>query len=185
MGNALQLSGYQAVVLCEDVAHYRLAAEFLKNGALPVGKIYQSVAPSGQGSGKSWVLQRIAAEIKALRRRTARTVLLIIVDADEQATDDAYREIRKRIEESPNPVRHPVVAVVPTRNIESWIHYLVTGLIDETTSFKRHYLKNVSNGEMAARLLDRVCQAEHSATPLPPSLRMAREAWVQAFSTTS
>ncbi|MBF0184603.1 MAG: hypothetical protein HQM06_09480 [Magnetococcales bacterium] len=178
MCNAWDLSAYQATILCEDQTQYRLAREFLKLGKVSERKIYDRIAPPGSGSGKAWVLKHVAQEVTELRRRASRTLLLIVIDADEQETEAACREIRCRYEALQLPEHNPVIAIVPKRNVESWLHFLLRGEIDEERSFKRLYMKQLSYRDQAAKLVQVVRSVAQD--DLPPSLAMARQAWLQS-----
>ncbi len=91
----------QIIVLCEDKTHDVFVRRFLRTGwKLKPRNIRVPQYPNGDGSGKKFVQDNVAKEVKAHRSRQASTVLIIVVDADEekvkQLADDFAKTCRNR-----------------------------------------------------------------------------------------
>jgi len=95
--------------------------------------------PSGQGSGKAFVLSQFPLELRELRRGLRSSAILAMVDADQQTTAEVLAALKESVAESgqgPVATSEPVAQLVPRRNVETWIWYLQGHLVTETDDYK-------------------------------------------------
>jgi hypothetical protein len=97
-------------------------------------------SPSGRGSAEQWIRDRFAREVEAIRRRSAGTKLIVLVDADNHTVqqrksqlDLALRETGVRIEKD----NRRIVCLIPKRNMETWILCLNYEQVNEDADYKR------------------------------------------------
>lgn len=114
------------ILLCEDDEHARLLRAFLRICG-HVANIRSRVASREKHGGNvGWVLDHYAEELRACRQRNARakTLLVVMVDADDSAVDERHRELAKRAEAAglgKLQKDEPVVVLVAKRHVETWI----------------------------------------------------------------
>lgn len=133
----------QVIVLCEDKAHEMFVTRFLKTGwRVKPRDIRVRSYPSGRGSGKKFVMDTVAQEVEALRRRAASTILLVIQDADEDSVDQAKSKLDARLE-TRRQSDEPIAYIIPKWHIQTWIAYLHGEDVDETdkTTYESRYRK--------------------------------------------
>lgn len=84
------------------------------------------IAPSGEGSASAFVLKRYAHEVRVTTRKrpAQRVVIIVMVDGDnvglqrrKEQLDAALREAA----EEPRQRDEPVVILVPTWSVETWL----------------------------------------------------------------
>lgn len=161
----------QIVVLCEDRAHEVFAKRFLKKGwGVKPRAIRVRDYPSGKGSGKKHVEDSVAQEAKALRARSASTILLVIQDADELSVDQAKSNLEEKLL-PPREDNEPIACIIPKWHIQTWIAYLDGEKVNESEKeiYKRGYHKTSETKE-AHRLVDKlaVCCRKKRALESPP-----------------
>ena len=84
------------------------------------------------GGNVGWVLKQFPRELEACRRRHAafaKTVLTVVVDADEKA-------VAERRAELPTNPGDPIVVLIPKRHIETWIRSGLGAQVNEIDSYK-------------------------------------------------
>jgi len=131
------------IVLCEDRAHEMFVTRFLKKGWGVNPRAIRVVPyPSGRGSGKKFVEQKLFEEAKAFRCRHASTILLVIQDADEFSVEQVKANLDERLP-SPREKNEQIVYIIPRWHIETWIAYLDGMDVDETekVTYKSTYGK--------------------------------------------
>lgn len=134
----------QTIVLCEDEAHQRLTKAYLRRCGLPAEPpmVKWLVASwETQGGNDAWVLSRFPRELQACRQRNkkARTLLIVLIDADNNSVDDRRRQLVERaqsdgLEDWGN--NEPVVLLIPKRHIETWIRALLGETVTEEDDCK-------------------------------------------------
>jgi hypothetical protein len=152
--------GMRVTVLCEDRAHDGFVRGLLP-GAQP-HEINALAYPRGFGSGKAFVDSRIAAEFKALSRRSShqRVCLLVVTDADNETTRERREQLLKRIGLARPPEEH-VLFLIPKWEIETWflvlrderVGTLANAPWTESESYKRK-ADGISPKEAAAVFLE-------------------------------
>lgn len=122
----------QIILLCEDKAHKVFIERFLKRGWDVHHRAIRPIPyPQGKGSGKKHVLDSVAEQVNICRTRSASTILIVAVDADEKSVDQM--EVSLGITRS---TTEPIVYVIPKWHIETWLAYLDDGSADETEQRK-------------------------------------------------
>lgn len=167
------------VVLCEDKAHGVFTTRFLKKGwGVNNHIIHVELSPKGKGSGKKFVIDNIAKEVKALRRRAPSTILIVVQDVDENLITQAKASLDKQLEQ-PRHSDEQIVYVTPKWHIETWLAYLDGKSVDENDKeiYKSKY-RGISGSKEAHPLIDRLAEKCKLNLPLdspPPSLAASCE----------
>lgn len=125
-------------VLAEGKRDQRFIRKFLQG--IGVGPREMTFAPisDGRGSGKQSVLQSFADEVRAYRRRNSHTAtsLVVMMDADNQSVDRCLSDLDRKLVESGQErvdrCSDRIARLIPRRNIETWILYLVSGALART-----------------------------------------------------
>ena len=66
-------------------------------------------------------------------------VLVVVADADNLTVAERIAVLDAKLVEASQPTRRsdePIFFVIPRRNIETWIYYLVGDAVDEETDYK-------------------------------------------------
>jgi hypothetical protein len=108
----------------------------------------------------------------AARKRAA---LLVHIDADTGSTERRHKRLAETLEQSSQAARgaqESIAILVPRRNIETWIHFLLHGApVDETVEYPK-FPKRESEAWPAAEKFDEASRGE-SLAGAPPSLVLA------------
>lgn len=169
----------QFIILCEDKLQEVTISRFLKKGWNINKSLIRSVSyPKGKGSGEKHVKDRYANELRALRARSGRTVLIVIIDADDGSVEKHNNELDISAVNGnikPRSDREPVVHIIPKWHIETWLAWLNGAEIDENTSYKPQYEYKNRESETHVfidRLADYCKQNKQLENP-PDSLKKA------------
>lgn len=172
------------IILHEDKLHLVFVQYFLKKLGVHYRLIRAIPCPKGKGSGEQHVRTRYPEELKAYRSRAvrARTVLIVVIDADSDSLEDHNRELDNSARGNgvePRTPQENVVHLIPKRNIETWLAYLADpdsgGIDEEKSDYKQNYGFHRRESESHA-LIDRLfdaCQNREDLQNFPPSLRSA------------
>ena len=170
----------QTILLCEDEVHKRLVTAYMKQCGLPTKRPYliPKVA-SDVGGNDVWVIREFARELEACRKRHAKTLLIVVLDADKHTV----AERRSHLDGQLNPTQKiapadPLALLIPRRQIETWIRALLGESVTEEQNCKAwkwpaeaHYRRAAETAYQWAR---------PNATPGPTcvdSLRQALPEW--------
>jgi len=107
---------------------------------MKAGNMRVKLSPLGNGSGEKYVRDSFTKELKYYRSRKAKAVFITMIDGDTLGVDGRIHQLRKECEKENIPFRNKEEAVsiaVPTRNIETWIHYLNGNDIDEQKRYSK------------------------------------------------
>jgi hypothetical protein len=124
----------QIVILCEDRQHEVFIRHYLKKRHnVTERQIRVIICPEGRGAGEQYVRCEYPIQVKILRqKRHLSKALVTMIDADTQTVPERLNQL------NPPPIEtEKIVRLVPKRNIETWIHYLLDEteqLINETNS---------------------------------------------------
>lgn len=179
MGKASQI-----IVLCEDKAHDVFVRRFLRTGwRIKQRMIRVPPYPNGLGSGKQFVRDNVAKEVKAYRSRQASTVLIIVIDADEKEVaniqDSFDKEIEDHTKKKGRGEKEQIAYVIPKWHIQTWLAYLDGQDVDETdkTKYKNAFgAKSRRDTKKVHQLVDDLAEKCKNRTELqspPESLVMA------------
>lgn len=121
------------MLLCEDSLHEVFVRRFLKRRGLDTRQLRVRKSPGG--SAEQFVRKEYPIELRALRRRHAKTVLIVVIDGDSDGVQMRRASLadacRAADVENRTAAEH-VVVIVPTWNIETWLAYLAGESVDET-----------------------------------------------------
>lgn len=158
------------VLLCEDVQQEAFVRRFLKAQKVEVGDL--RVEKCSAGSAEQFVRQRYPEELAALRRRHARSLLIVVLDGDalgvrQRKEDLAAACLAAGIED--RPLDGSVTVLVPTWNVESWLAYLGGERVDES---RGDYPRLARPGDCQQQVvaLAAMCAERHLRPPAPASL---------------
>lgn len=126
----------EIILLCEDSPQERLAREYLKKcGA----KDLEHVIRPRVGGGFTRVLDQFPQELRACRTRHAKTLLIVIIDADQLSVEKRRKQLLERAKaaglDDPGS-NEPVSILVPKRNIETWLKALLGSVVNEEDDYK-------------------------------------------------
>lgn len=124
------------------------------------------VPPSGAsgGAGEQWVRERYEAAVSEYRRRSAKTALIVVIDAD---TDEVSRRVRQLSEALGRPPRRDdeaIVHLIPRRNIETWILHLSGKEVDEEADYHHEDVDDLIPAA-AAKFLEWAAQSPAHCLP--------------------
>ncbi|MDP2276331.1 MAG: hypothetical protein Q8K32_36665 [Archangium sp.] len=113
-------------LLGEDPGHERLALELARSIGLNKRPVNVTIAPSGEGAASAFVLKRYAREVRATTRRRPgeRVAILVMIDGDNLGLSRRKQQLDEALREAGEPTRaadEPVVILVPTWSIETWL----------------------------------------------------------------
>lgn len=125
----------EIVLLCEDDRQEQVVRRYLDRCGLrtlePTLRV-RNASREVHGGNIGWVLREFPMEMEACRKRHAvhaKTLLIVVVDADEKATVDRRAQLA-------TSVGDPVVALIPKRHIETWIRAALGAPVNEIDSYK-------------------------------------------------
>ena len=165
----------ELIVLCEDAQHERFIRRFLRAMDFNPRQFRIRPYPAGARSGEQSVREKYPAEARALRQRAnhSSASLVTITDADALTVEQRAQQLDDALHAAGHERRgrdERIALVIPRRNLESWIHFGVQGVVDETTDFKTLYRSDGRahrHATDAALTIHRTAPEEGTA---PPSL---------------
>ena len=170
----------RVIILVEDKQQRRFVGRLLQELGYPVNKLEFLPIPAGEGSGEQYVRERYPIEVKELRPRAKRmdVALLVAIDGDGRTVEDRQKQLADQLataELVPRAAAEKIVHLIPLRNIETLIEYLLdtTKGVDEEKKYPK--LKGREREcQKAVEEMDRLCKS-NSALPAncPASLAMA------------
>ncbi len=166
-------AGVNAVILCEDVQSQVFIYRALLHRGYNKRQIRLLPVPDGQGAGEQHVVLSYAEQVRVHRSRAARmkAALLVHIDADTLPVAARHARLATALVEAelaPRGDREAIAILVPKRNIETWIHFLLSGqLVDESTAYSK--FAEESEAWPAAEAFDQASKTEAPADA-PPSL---------------
>jgi hypothetical protein len=130
------------IVLAEDDCHQRFIRQFLYRMKFTSRQIHFGPIAGGRGSAEQWVRTHYAQHVQTYRERaaSARTALIVVVDADTGTVENRPRQLAKALSDGGHEARietEQILHLVPRRNIETWILCLTGEKVDEDTDYKR------------------------------------------------
>lgn len=121
------MSGIRWWLLGEDPEHERLALALARRLGLKSRPVNVVIAPSGVGAASAFVLKRYAHEVRVTtrQRRGERVVIIVMIDGDNaglQRRKEQFEAALREAGEAPRQGDEPVVILVPTWSVETWLH---------------------------------------------------------------
>jgi hypothetical protein len=177
----------QIVLLCEDQQHHRFVIAFLKQcGIRNPDRMVRALVASQlmQGGNVGWVLEKFPQELRRYRKRQkkAKSLLVVMVDADNGTVEDRRSEFADRAKSSgltPHEEKESVVLLIPKRHVETWILCLLGNTVTEEEDCKtRKRPTKVELREASIKLYEwSRPNAQPDATGVVPSLLRAIPEW--------
>jgi hypothetical protein len=176
----------QTILLCEDEAQERMTKAYLKRCGLPHQSPYVKALVASrqqQGGNDAWVLNQFPRQLHACRQRQkkAKTLLIVLIDADNHAVGDRRRQLLDRVTSAgleEYGANEPAVLLIPKRHIETWIRALLGKTVTETEDCKSWNKLERETLRQAAEVL--FAWSRPNATPgstCVPSLEAALPEW--------
>ncbi|OWK46330.1 hypothetical protein FRUB_00029 [Fimbriiglobus ruber] len=168
-------------MLSEDRAQEVLTRRYLEAVGYDLRKIDFVTAPRGGGSGEQFVRTQYPHEVAAYRQRNPQYWrLVVLIDADVSTVAQRDAELGLMLLAHQLPTRTPgegIVHLIPRRNIETWVHFLLDNAADEEVDYKRIYHNQAENAycRPASQTLVAIVRADPVATSLPSLDRGAEE----------
>ena len=158
------------VLLCEDLQHEVFVRRFLRAQNVGVGDL--RVEKCSAGSAEQFVRQRYPKELGALRRRHARSHLIVVLDGDAAGVQRRKASLTAACQSAgidDRALDGSVTVLVPTWNVETWLAYAAGASVDESKSdYPR--LATPSDCQQHVVALAAMCAAGHLRQPAPASL---------------
>lgn len=114
----------QTILLCEDELQSKLVCAYLKKcgRSTQARSLLKKIASlARRGGGEQWVRQEFPTELRACRKRQAKTVLIVVVDADHFTIEERQGHLKAGCDDPPVADDDPLVVLVPKRHVETWI----------------------------------------------------------------
>jgi hypothetical protein len=167
------------MILAEDKQQRTFAERLLKELSYK-NKLRSLGLPAGQGSGEQHVRQQYAHEVGELRRRSGhlQLALVVVIDADSREIDERQRQLADELESAslqPRSADERIVHLIPRRNIETWIEYLLGRPVNETDTYQRLTGRERDCQPAVRRLVELYRSTQPPPTGCPPSLAVAIE----------
>lgn len=161
------------VLLCEDSQQEAFTRRFLKGMGWNTREIRVEKSPSALGSGEQWVREKFPHELMAYRQRRQRaaSALIAMIDADTNDVQDRINQFERACDSIQIAFRtdgEAVAIAVPKRNIETWIHYLNAGPVNEQDAYPR--LERERECKPAVDHLVELCHSTGLETDSPQAL---------------
>lgn len=124
---------FTVFLLVEDKRHQSFLRRFLLKNGIDKREMKFAPVPDGRGSGKQWVLNQFANQVRICRARNMRasSSLIAMMDADELTVDECMSGLDERLSRSGLPrvefKRDRIARLVPKWSIETWILFLSAG----------------------------------------------------------
>ena len=135
----------ETILLCEDSPQERLVKAFLKKcGRETTAPQFLSRVASRlkPGGNDRHVLQEFPAELQRCRNRTARTQLIVVIDADSVSVEERRRELDRQLRDAGHELLdhedERAIVLIPRRHIETWLVCLLGESPTEEEDCKKH-----------------------------------------------
>lgn len=132
--------GIRVTVVVEDQRLERFCREVLIKLGFNSREIRVEKSPAGRGSGKQWVDNAMAKEVKILRSKNYQSLAVVVgSDVDELSLDARVDQLGSALKSaglSDRSVDEKVVYWLPKWSIETWLLYLAGDTVDENVQHK-------------------------------------------------
>ena len=175
----------EIVILCEDRQQEVFARHFLVSCGVNPHRIRVNICPKGELAGEQYVREAYPKEAKAYRSRSAylNISLIVLTDADMKTVSERWKELEKVLGNGGQARRKAaerIAIFIPKRNVETWIHYLMGELVNETDA----YPKLSAESDCKVFVARVAAKPEYRLTSdVPPSLRLACSELTRIFPT--
>lgn len=173
----------EVVLLCEDDTQAQLVRAFLKICGQQGGVRDKVASRLKHGGNVGWVLDHFPEELQACRQRhkRARTLLIVMLDADDRTIEDRRRQLVARVVAADLErfgENEPAVLLIPKRHVETWIRVLLGYAVTEDENCKSNRKATTEQFRIAAQaIFDRSRQNAIPQEPSVPSLEQSLPHW--------
>ncbi len=174
------------MILVEDMEQQNLIFRFLERcdrGLTYRHCRFEHAAKSSAGSGEQFVRERYPVEVKEHRRRIGKgtsAILVVMVDADMEATQHRATQLSKALEDKEMERRgddEPIVLLIPKRHVETWIRALLGTHVDEEKDYKKPNPTSDEIREAAGTIYQWTRPNVGPSPTSPPSLTASLPEW--------
>lgn len=162
----------QIIILCEDTQQECFVRRFLfKTSGIEGKKLRVVKNPSGKGSREQFVRKEFPNQLIALRKRQAKTDLIVVIDADISNVSSIKSKLNSACLNLNIPQRNErerVAFIIPKRNIETWINYLDGKITNEESAYPK--LQIEADCKAAVERLYKICSDNQNQADFPDSL---------------
>ncbi len=149
------------IILCEDIQQEVFARAYLMSIGWHRSKMRFRKAPQGRGAGEQFVRDQYSKEVYAFRRHaTQNRGLVIMIDADTKSVEQTKREMNQVLVKAGLARRggqERIALIVPKRNIETWIHFLMGKAVNEGQTYHKFRKKESQCKSYVKDLVSNVC----------------------------
>jgi len=133
------------ILIVEDRGHERFLREALAKRGFSRHKLAFQVKPAG-GAGDQWVVDYLSNKSAILKRRLAnqpRLGIVVAIDGDTSGLGKRKKQVENAFGYS-DDMKLQIATLVPCRNIETWIWYLLGNSANENLDYKTN-VKNLND----------------------------------------
>jgi hypothetical protein len=130
------------MILMEDKQQRAFVARLLQQLGYERHKLRLLPLPAGEGSGEQYVREHYVEQLQEIRRRSGhlQLALVVVLDADSEDVAERQRQLAHQVQTANLEQRtadERIVHLIPRRNIETWIAYLLGQPVNETDRYPR------------------------------------------------
>jgi ABC-type transport system involved in cytochrome c biogenesis ATPase subunit len=135
------------------------------------------------GSGEKYVRDQYPHQVQACRSslgKRAAALLIVIIHADMETTQHRWLQLSDALESASLNDRRddePIVVLIPTRHVETWIRALLGGNVDEVTDYTRPTPTPKEIKDAASELYVWTHPSATPGTTSPPPLTASLSEW--------
>lgn len=151
------------IVICEDREHEGFVRGALERVGFQRHNMDVKLPPGG--SGEQWVRIETTKWVPRIRAHASRVAvaLISVIDADALTVEERRKQMEHALKTSGCPPRkpgEPIAFLIPRRNIETWIRFLLDGDANESHDYKNQ----IRSGEprKAGSKFPEACQSDSS-----------------------
>ncbi len=145
MGGSLPERIANKIILAEDAVQQNLVRRYLQRCGHESRECRFVPLPARGpgGSGEKYVRDKYPQQVQACRSslgRRATALLVVIVDADREATERRAAQMEDALFAAGMQARgsdEQIVVLIPRRHVETWIRALLGNQVDEVTDFTK------------------------------------------------
>lgn len=165
------------ILRCEDRLHSCFVRYFLESLGFRTPDFDAKFSPTDNGSAEQWVREQLPDQLRALRSRGGRTLLIIVTDADKYTVTERKQGLLGSLD-ARNVARpsenEGVFYVIPKWAIETWLGYLEHGTFDEDKKIvHKPYKDRESECRPHVQKLVQMCRDKKLVPDPPASLQTA------------
>jgi hypothetical protein len=167
----------RVTLLCEDKQHEVFFRRYLKGVGYTDRDVRSEPYPKGRGAAEQYVRSQYPRQVRALRQFGHQVALVVITDADRVTATERLRQLDATLQgHAPSQPRREderIAVLIPRRNIETWIHWLLGDAVNEDMEYPRLTGRESECQPAVDRLVQLVESGAELPNDAPSSLRDA------------